>query len=141
VLIISGRGTRTSAALVDGFIRFNGDTGSNYSKTHLYGTGSAAGSDNASNTTSAPAGTWYPTAISSSGIYGTTVISIMNYSNTTTYKTALSRNASISTTNALPGAIVSLWRNTAAITSIDLFMNPNDWATGSTFTLYGIAAA
>jgi len=62
----------------------------------------------------------------------------MNYSNTTTYKTGLVRaNSAASGTDA----IVGLWRSTAAITSIVATHDTAQFATGSTFTLYGIASA
>lgn len=63
----------------------------------------------------------------------------MNYSNTTTNKTILSRNDSINYTMAW----VNLWRSTAAISSISVFCDNTSifFTTGSTFTLYGIKAA
>jgi hypothetical protein len=65
------------------------------------------------------------------------IINIQNYSNSTTYKTVLARS-----NNAATGtdATVALWRSTSAITSIDYYLNSGSWATGSTFTLYGIKA-
>ena len=67
-----------------------------------------------------------------------TNIQIMNYSNTTTYKTALSRS---NNANTGTDAIVGLWRSTAAINSIVVLISGNQFATGSTFTLYGIKSA
>jgi hypothetical protein len=62
----------------------------------------------------------------------------MNYSNTTTNKTALIRgnNAALFT-----DATVGVWRSTAAITSITLASDGAAFDSGSTFNLYGIAAA
>ncbi len=60
-----------------------------------------------------------------------------NYSNTTTYKTVLSR-CSNPTGGTL--AVAGLWRSTAAITSITLTPTAGNWLSGSTFTLYGIKA-
>jgi len=62
----------------------------------------------------------------------------MNYANTTTNKTILSRS------NAADKGVmatVSLWRNTAAINSITLLASANNFATGSTFSLYGVKNA
>lgn len=121
----------SAAAITYSSIRFNGDTGTNYSLTDLYGTGSGAVSSRQSNVTSGGA--------SSTEGSGTTLIyQINNYSNTTTYKTALARNSN-SSNNVV--ASVSLWRNTAAINSITLFTGTGTgWAVGSTFSLYGIKA-
>jgi hypothetical protein len=113
-------------------IRFNGDTGSNYSATRLGADGSSALSNRWSNVTSAYTFVQYTTQNS-------TIMNIQNYSNTTTYKTVLSRfnNAA----NFL-GTYVALWRSTAAITSLSLqdTDGTTNFATGSTFTLYGIKA-
>ena len=67
------------------------------------------------------------------------VANFMNYSNATTYKTTLSRQADAST---LAGCNANLWRSTSAITSITLLEELGlSFSSGSTFTLYGIAAA
>ena len=98
----------TSAAAGDLYIQFNGDTGSNYSVTNLYGNGSSASSNRASNTTVSYNGT-------TSTNLGIVISDVMNYSNATTYKTTLNR---ASNANYEVQARVSLWRNTAAITSM-----------------------
>jgi hypothetical protein len=140
ILAIAGRGTRTGNT-VDGNIKFNSDSGSNYSVTYLYGDGSAASSARASNQSAGNAGLWYPAASTTSGIFTANTIQIMNYSNTTTYKTWITRDSNQSNTGALVGASANLWRSTAAINRIDLTLGVGDWATGSTFTLYGILSA
>jgi len=112
-------------------LQFNSDTGSNYSRTRLSGSGSAASSERESN--SARINMYNQ---SSSNFY-TNIIHIQNYSNATTYKTVLSRN-DIADWNT--NAQVGLWRSTSAITSITLIGGGN-LASGCTFTLYGIAAA
>jgi hypothetical protein len=117
-------------------LRFNGDTGSNYSSTYLLGLGSGSGvSGRASNITYADCG--YLT--SNSGNPNTRIINIMNYSNTTTNKTVISRGSSDNGGQVI--AYANLWRNTAAITSITVFTQGGTYAAGSTFSLYGIAAA
>ena len=62
----------------------------------------------------------------------------MNYANTTTNKTTLQRGISVSESTELD---VSLWRNTAAITTIDISANGGNLLLGSTFNLYGILGA
>lgn len=121
------------------YIRFNSDSGSNYSTTDLYGNGSSASSSRESNGTKI----WVSLDIpSSSTVASNFIVNVQNYSNTTTYKTALSRdnNAASGTT-----ATVGLWRNTAAITSVTIggFGGGSSWnlITGSTFSLYGIKSA
>jgi hypothetical protein len=65
------------------------------------------------------------------------IIDIMDYSNTTTNKTNLTRSNNVG--NGL-AAVVGMWRNTNAITSIRFFPDSGNFSTGSTFRLYGIQA-
>lgn len=116
-------------------LRFNSDSGSNYSYTGLAGNGSSASSARASNTSTA----WvsaYLNGVSSTN-WNNGIIHIMNYANSTTYKTSLARWAGA---DYEVDAIVTLWRSTSAITEVNLIAQSNLVA-GSTFTLYGIKAA
>jgi hypothetical protein len=112
---------------------FNSDTGSNYSSTQISGNGSAASSTRYSNTSAMLIGLTDSNS-------NTNISHIMNYSNTTTYKTVLNRaNAP---TSGLARAEVGLWRSTSAINQILIRSDSsNAISAGSTFTLYGIAAA
>jgi hypothetical protein len=112
-------------------ISFNGDTASNYSYTRLYGSGSSAASDRTANST-------LVFGVGASLNPNVTKISINNYSNATTYKTALFRwNDSA----AYVAALVGLWRSTAAINRVDITIPASYFVAGSTFSLYGIANA
>jgi hypothetical protein len=137
-LILVGDG-RNNAGGWGWRIRFNGDTGSNYSWTDLEGDGSTAASFRGSNTTSIDT-TYSNTSIGNS--QSNQILQINNYSNTTTYKTVLSRT-NAATSNAFPGtnAGIGMWRNTAAITSITITASGSYMIDGTTFSLYGIAAA
>lgn len=134
VIVVDGS---ASSSGFDATIQFNEDTGSNYSSTAVYGTGYAAQSSRVANNTFIW-GDRNSTFRSSATSRTILKINIMNYSNTTTYKTTLGRADS-----ALDGAeaIVGLWRSTAAITSVNVGGAGNNFSTGTTFTLYGIAAA
>jgi hypothetical protein len=116
-------------------IRLNGDTGTNYSRTILWGNGSAAGSYR--NTNENYAYTGYYTNLWTNPT--TVIFNINNYSNATTNKTILGRSSNAGEASM---ASVNLWRSTAAITSIQLTISGgSSYSTGSTFTLYGIKAA
>jgi hypothetical protein len=111
------------------WLQFNSDTGSNYSRTILVGDGTSATSDRSSNATN--------TAIAVANTeWGTMIFQIMDYSNSTTYKTALARSANNSQTRAGVG----LWRSTSAITSVKVGISAANFNSGSTFRLYGIEA-
>jgi hypothetical protein len=127
VLVVAGTNT-TSAQSIG--VTFNGDTGTNYSRTAVYGDGSSALSIRTANGAALDA-VYYGTT------QGNGIINIMNYANTTTFKTVILR--SNDTTSAL-NATVGLWRNTAAITSLTLTA-ATTLAANSTFNLYGIKAA
>jgi hypothetical protein len=116
-------------------LQYNGDTSALYSFTRILGDGSSATSSRGSAQTAASIG-YYADDANDFGVFTT---DIMNYSNTTTYKTAISRSSAAS---VMVSAFVSLWRSTSAITSI-LVKNSSavNFKAGSTFTLYGIAAA
>jgi hypothetical protein len=125
VLVVAG----TSAATNGNEMQFNGDTGNNYSFTLLYGTGSAAVSSRNSNISFAYAGR-------TNTNQSVSITQIMNYANTTTYKTVLTRASS---NGDIVMANVSTWRSTSAITS--LVYAGATFNSGTVFTLYGIKAA
>ena len=114
-------------------IVLNSDTGTNYSYTRLFGDTSAAYSDRGSNTANS-LGSWG--VGSSTGIVQPIITQIQNYSNTTTNKTFLTRINSPAPDNYV-GAVVSLWRSTSAINSVE-FKTSGNIGSGSVFTLYGI---
>jgi hypothetical protein len=124
-----------SNAAQDFKIQFNGDTATNYSVTLMRGTGASAISNRESNI--AYIYLDY-TGVTQNVVQSQYNVNIMNYANTTTYKTILSRRSDVGYSTE---AGVGLWRNTAAITSIVVGMTAGNLITGSTFSLYGIASA
>jgi hypothetical protein len=113
------------------------DTGSNYSFTSLYGNGTAAGSNRSSNNTSGYIEP-YDNSISSTNPV-TLIVNLMNYSNTSTYKTLLTRGSSAAD---YANATVTLWRSTAAINTITISsFSTSQFAAGTTITLYGVKSA
>ena len=118
-------------------MQFNSDTGTNYSTTILWGNGSSAGSTRQSNTAT-PYMSYYALT---NATPSTSIFHIMNYANTTTYKTTLVRVGNASSSGGTD-AEVMLWRSTSAITSILIKQyGGSNLSSGSTFTLYGIKAA
>lgn len=110
------------------------DTSSNYSRTYLIGTGSAAVSGGDTNSTKVDLnGSSY-----TSGTPSVAITNFMNYSNTTTNKTILSRSGGAG--DSLE-AEVFMYRNTSALNFIRVYVSSGYIYTGSTFTLYGIKAA
>lgn len=135
VLVMVHKGTGVASA-ANGYVRFNSDSGSNYSKTQMLGVG-VAQSQRASNATQIN----WPFDETE---WLVTRFNIMNYANTTTFKTTLIRQDAGTYGTA---AVVGLWRSTSAINAISLTASdnqgggtPDQFVAGSTFSLYGIKA-
>ena len=109
---------------------FNGST--NYSHSCIEGRGNSA----TYNRTSSQNAAYTSWNVGLSGV-STLIVNFNNYSNTSTYKTFLSR--SNDTTGSYPGTSLSLgmWRSTSALTSITISW-PGTFDIGSKFDLYGI---
>lgn len=123
----------TYGATTSGYpaLRFNSDTGSNYSTTSFMGNGSTANSGRYSNITELYLSNYI-------GGFNTTVrftsrTHIMSYSSSSVYKTVITLDENQNTE-----ASVGLWRNTAAITTV-LVRGSSNFAAGAKFSLYGIA--
>jgi hypothetical protein len=122
-------------ATQENYFRLNSDTGSNYSSTLLAGNGTSATSVRFSNQDVA-----YISRLATSVVTNpnyNSILSFMDYANTTTYKTAIAR---ANNAGAATEAVVSLWRSTSAVNSITILPSTSSYASGSTFKLYGIEA-
>jgi hypothetical protein len=131
-LILVTNITTTNNNNGNGWITFNNDTGTNYSQTRMYGGTGISGSDRqtGANYLNLNIGGF------NNGILCTCYIN--NYSNTTTYKGVITR---INNVAQYIGQNVGMWRNTNAISRIDVTIHEGYMNAGSTITLYGIAAA
>ena len=145
IVVVNGKSTTTGAAS-DCYVRLatgggSVDTGNNYSTTRVQGDGFNPFSSRTTNQSLAQAG-GVPAATAGANDRGANIFQFMNYANTSIYKTFITRGNSTASNQSYGSASldVSLWRNTGAITSIQFITNGN-FATGSTFTLYGIKAA
>jgi hypothetical protein len=127
-------GTATGGG-VDFYLRFNSDTGTNYSGTYLYGDGSSAGSQRVTSENAARLSFGL-----SSTIPTTTQIDIFSYTGST-FKTLLSAFSNDFNGSGETRRSVHLWRSTSAVTSITLSPSSSTFASGTTATLYGILKA
>jgi hypothetical protein len=133
-LYLAGTFSGTSAGAFQ--IVVNNDTASNYSFTHVRGNGSSALSNRNSNQAN-----WtfnYENSYGTGGTYNAFLANFNNYTNTTTYKNILARYNSVTVETM---AYIGLYRQTTAITRLDIKVSVGSFETGSTLTLYGIAAA
>jgi hypothetical protein len=134
---------RSTRAVTEGAgarLRFNGDTGNNYSTQQIYGAGSGAGIANGGGSSAEIDGLYVSGSNASNGVYGYFIIDIYDYSLTTKYKTArlwsgVDRDGA--------GLVIersgAYYANTNAITQVTLGETTGvSWTTDSQFALYGI---
>lgn len=126
---------QNTTASADMFFTLNGDfTGNSGSRTILFGDGSSAQSTRRTNDSVV-----YMPMYSSSTIFSTLTIDILNYTSTN-QKMVLWRLA-----QDLNGSGYSMLgvgrKNIGAVTSININSNGGNYSVGSTATLYGIRAA
>jgi hypothetical protein len=127
-LILVFDGTATANSVVN--FRYNGDSGANYYRVGMEGDGTTASSYFGTDATSLRVINWR-TARSNA------IHQIMDYSATDKHKTSISRG---NPTDVGVQSAAGRWASTAAITSIALTLDANQFAAGCTFSLYGIAS-
>ena len=119
-------------------LQFNGDTGTNYSNTVLYGDGTGAYSSKLTNNNYIY--TYASTSASALTIPVFYKIDIFSYAGST-YKTALLTGSGDTNGSGRVVNVVGLWRSTSAITSVTVLSTSGTYSTGTTATLYGIKSA
>lgn len=137
-LVLVGRSNNTGTPRESIYITFNGDTGSNYSTTILYGQDGTIGTLRQSSQVRINAYTGLP---GTSGMFSLTTVDLFSYAGST-YKTSLiTVNNDQNTVGGEVNRQVGLWSSTSAITSITFTPQTNSFDTGTTATLYGILKA
>lgn len=127
------------------FLQYNGDADKVYSIVNLIS------SQNTTPSTYATADQnyiWADTYLQGTGTITTdrpmTVSHIMNYANTSTWKTTLLRSSDVRTNDPTFGTVyagVATFRRAAAIDTINILAGGGNFVIGSTFSLYGIVVA
>lgn len=108
-------------------VRFNGDTGSNYSRVLILGDGSTTVGGSSNTADFMEGGT----------VVSTALLNIMEYSVTDKQKTVIGRNGPA---NNIVTVLTGRWANTAAINQIVISPVSQTISAGSTFALYAIAS-
>ena len=119
-------------------MQLNGDTASNYSETFMYGDGTTAASS-------------YNTSVTflTLGVGGTSTfpklktLDFFSYAGSTFKSLLLTSSDDQNAAGSYVSRHIQMWRNTSAITSINLYLSGvgQTFAAGTTATLYGIRAA
>lgn len=134
-LYMSARGD-TAATTIPFTVQFNG---SSTSLTYRYVMGSGTAASTSSGSTG-QAGT-FPAASAGTSVFGSAVIRIPDYANSTTNKIAMCESSTENTVAASDMTQYSVtWAPTSSvpITSIQIAATTGNIVAGSTFTLYGI---
>lgn len=125
------------------YLRLNNDAGSNYWMHSLAGiNGTLSDSSNGSLISYFPA-IWLPTNSNTSNLYGTGIVDILNYSNTSMFKTmgaygGFDLNASAT---GRVGFHDCIWNSTAAVTSIEIGVENGGALAGNRYDLYAYGSA
>jgi hypothetical protein len=125
------------------FFQFNGDTGTNYSRTRMYG--DRSGTTGTQSVTGSTLGVLIQPGSTTANTPSFGILDIFSYASSN-WKTALSQsfvdfNGAIGGANETVQSAVNLWRSTSAITSITLSPSSGNFAISTSATLYGIQAA
>jgi hypothetical protein len=127
-LILVASGTATSNGAL--FLRYNGDTGANYSRVIMVGDGSTASSGSNTSQTFTGLVLWQTTQ-------GNLLVNVQDYSATDKHKTGINRG-DVAAAETFAGA--HRWANNDAVTSITIFHGTAQMAVGTTLDLYGVIA-
>lgn len=122
-----------NTAQADYYLRFNGDTGSNYNRVTGQGTGSVASYNSSTNATFMRLN---GNADLASDFTHNAIIQIMDYAVTDKHKCVLSRTNSSYGVDMTAGR----WASTNSITSVTIYPSTGNFESGSTFALYGIVS-
>jgi hypothetical protein len=119
-------------------IRFNGDSGTNYTRHELYGDGSSASGSSATGLDAS--NTSVVTGTSTANTFGAGVIDILDYADTNKYKTFRQLTGADVNGAGFLNLASGLWLNTNAVTSISI-NSPESFTSSSVISLYGIKGA
>jgi hypothetical protein len=140
-IVVSARGSSAgiNAAI---YWTFNGSSAANYSWRQLQGNSSTASSSSSTGQTYFRAG-YVPDTSATASTFGSAELYIPNYAESTAKSISIDsaqENNSGTAGEALLHLVAASWSLTNAITSITAVLSSGDFLTGSTFSLYGIAA-
>lgn len=122
------------------WMRFNGDSGTNYTYHYLYGdaTGGLAGGFTGQTLVRIGDATG---STATASVFGVAICDIHNYASTTQYKTVRAFHGYDLNGSGVVGFKSNLWLSTAAINSITISTANDSFASGTTIALYGIKGA
>lgn len=139
-LRISGRSDRASTEEFM-YVRYNGDSGANYTGHYLIGTGTTyvGGTNHTTYPNGAMAGAGAVAANSPSDIFGNVIWDILDPFDNSKFTTAAVMETFINVNYNRVAVEGNAWLNTDTVTSITIVpVFATNWAAGSRFGLYGL---
>jgi hypothetical protein len=124
-------------------LQFNSDSGSNYSYHYIFGNGAGVGASSATSQTKIIGMNAIPaTGSRATGIFGASILDVLDYANTNKYKTCRTLGNFDSNGGGQAALISGLWMSTSAITSITYtVLDGTGFEQYTHFALYGIKGA
>jgi hypothetical protein len=134
-LVISGRSVLAANATAI-YMRFNNDTGTNYSRRRLHGSGSSV-LNGSSTDNSLIMSVFLDGASSTASVFSNSSVYVSNYAGSTQKSVSTDSATENNATEAYVTFQAGLWTGTAAITSIEM-LGDADFAQHTSASLYGI---
>ena len=113
-------------------VRLNTDTGANYARHRLLGTGAATAASGTTSTNQVQISNGTDT------IPSPFIVDVHDYASTTKYKTLRSLQGIDQNGSGNVALYSGLWMSTSAVTSVTIFLNSGNYSTGTQISLYGI---
>lgn len=124
---------RNTANSMDGYLTFNG--GTSYAYHELVGGGGSASANTLTNATVLRPFT-SPMNVDGAGIFGTSIVDVLDYTNTNKNKTTRTLYGQIGT-NMAATLSSGVYLSTSAVTSLTFSLSGGNFQIGSRFSLYG----
>ena len=133
------RNTNSANGTSIGSMQFNSDTGGNYTRHNMYGTGSTVAAGAGTGVTFVDIGVTGNNG-TLSNTFSANIIDILDYTSTNKYKTVKTLSGFSQNNNGEEEVWFSssAWLNTSAINSINFYINSYSFTQYSSFALYGI---
>lgn len=135
--------TDGAAGTRDAFLRFNGDSGSNYSVHYIYGDGTNRGAGGNAPNSNIYLNRLVAANVNSNNTFGGFILDIHDYSSTTKNTTARvfsGMDDNSGTTNYGVWLFSGAWYNTSAVNSISFIVPGYNFTNLSRLSLFGIKA-
>lgn len=139
-VIVTAR-TDQASNRVDGYMRFNSDSSSNYSYRWIYNSGDANLPVNSSQSADKIGLSYMPGSSATSNNYALYIIDIPDYANTSKFRTigCITGFANRATSNEQNVAnVAGVWRGGSAISTVTFFASAGSLTSNSKMSIYGL---